>query len=293
MNAVSRSEELTRPFVGIVKTVVKEKGYGFIMIEYQKDIYFKIKECHIIGITPYTYVAFKKRVSPRTNRIEAYDIKRVSDYKDELLEIQNKLLVSEKDLIYYCNKDLFDNVIEGKTENIVFALKGLSVYIDNINIDEIIDSYSVTVREGHIYKPGDDDTAIVDYEGGRTQGIYLYRKGSFPRNDWQRDVYLDKILPEYRENIFYERAFCPWEDILAGFGDLTEYRKKAEEKTRIARQNARKLYDKEEHKNFLINFLNRKKDEIIDDYKRSIERSLQGSLSYAFHLDVKIENMKY
>lgn len=290
---MNKSEQMNRPFVGIVKSVFKEKGYGFIMIAYQRDMYFRIKECHIKEITPFTYVAFKKRISPKSNRIEAYDIRRVSDYKMELLEIENSLLVSEKDLIYYCNKDLFDKVIEEKTENEVAALKDIDSYIDAFNIRETIDSYNVTVEEGHIYKPGDDDTAMVDYVGKRTQGIYLYRKGSFPRNDWQRDVYIDKILPNYSENIFHERAFCPWETILAGFGDLTEYRKKAIEKTKAARQKADTMYNKDEHKQYLVDYLNLKIKGKIEDYKKSIERSLQDSLSYCFQLDIKLQDMKY
>ncbi len=290
---MNKSEQMNRPYVGIVKSVFKDKGYGFIMIAYQRDMYFRLKESHIKEIAPFTYVAFKKRISPKTNRIEAYDIRRVSDYKMELLEIESNLLVSEKDLIYYCNKDLFDKVIEEKTENEVAALKDIDSYIDTFNIRETIDSYNVTVEEGHIYKPGDDDTAMVDYVGQRTQGIYLYRKGSFPRNDWQKDVYIDKILPNYSENIFHERAFCPWETILAGFGALTEYRKKAIEKTRAARQKADTEYNKAEHKQYLIDYLNLKIKGKIEDYKNSIERSLQDSLSYCFHLDIKLQDMKY
>lgn len=289
-----KSEQLNRPYVGIIKSVVKDRGFGFIMIEYQKDVYFQLKECHIKDITPLTYVAFRKRISSRTNRIEAYDIRHVSDYKKELLEIEKHLLVSERDLIYYCNKDLFDKMIEEKTKNEVSALEDIDTYIGTFDIMETVNSYNVTVEEGHIYKPGDDDTAMVDYVGKRTKGVYLFQKGSFPGGyDWQRDVYIDKLLPEYTKNIFYERAFCPWSDLLAGFGDLTEYRKKAEESTQNIRKKAITLYDKDEHRECLINFLNNKINRKVEEYREDIEKSLQGSLSFAFNLDIKLRDMKY
>ena len=290
---MNKNELNSRPFVGIVKSVAKDKGYGFIMIAYQKDMYFRLKECNIKGITQNTYVAFRKRISPRTNRIEAYDIRRISEYTKELLEIESQLLVSEKKLLYYCNKNLFEKVVEERTVNDVTALNNIDAYIENFNIKETIDSYSITVKEGHIYKPGDDDTGYVDYVGSRTLGIYIYREGVFPRCEWQRDVYIDKILPEYSENIFHERAFCPWSDILAGFGDLTEYHNKAIEKTKIAREKATTLYNKDEHKQCLIEFLNNKIKDKIADYNNNLERSLQDSLSYCFHLNIKLQEMKY
>lgn len=290
---MNKKEFSNRPFVGIVKSVLKDKGYGFIMVAYQKDIYFRISECRIKDISPNTYVAFRKRISSRTNRVEAYDINSIIQYKEELLEIESQLLVSEKDLIYYCNKDLFDKVVKEITKNDVIALENIDAYIENFNIKDTIDSYSVTVKEGHIYKPGDDDTAMVDYVGSRTLGVYVYKEGSFPRYEWQRDVYVDKILPEYSENIFHERAFCPWEDILAGFGDLTEYHNNAIEKTKIIRQKAIILYNRDEHKQCLISFFNNKIREKIKEYRDNLERSLQNSLSYCFHLNVKLQEMKY
>lgn len=293
MIAPRQGEELNGPYVGIVKTVEKDKGYGFIMIEYHKDIYFKLKECHIKDVTPFTYVAFKKRISSRTNRVEAYEIRHVSDYKNELLLIQDKLLVSERDLIYYCCKDLCDKKMEQLTDFETKALSNIDSYLENLNVEDVIDSYNVTVREGHIYKPGDDDTAMVDYVGSRLKGNYLFQDRSSFRTKSVRDVYLDKLLPEFSERIFYERAFCPWEDLLAGFGDLSEYRKKAEERTKIARQRARQLYDKEEHKKSLEKMLNRNIASVINDYQMNLEESLQGSLDYGFDLNIKLENMKY
>jgi hypothetical protein len=284
-------DQLNRPFVGIVKTVIKDRGFGFITIEFQNDIYFQLKECHIKKKAPYTYVAFKKRVSPRTQKIEAYEIKHISDYKSELLDVIDCLLLSERALVYYCNKELLDNKIAEITKNEANALKNINDYINSINIDEIIESYSVQVISGYRNKPGNDDTAWVKYVAERKKGRYLYQNG-WHYSGWQIDVYLNKILPEYSETIFHESAFCPGESILASFGNLSEYRKKAEEETNCTRKKANSLYNKDEHKAYLIEFLKQRINEKAEEYKKGICLQLQNALS-VLKIDIKLEDMKF
>lgn len=202
------------PYVGIIKSYDKTRKYGYIMVLYKRDVFFHIRNSFVKDPRVNMFVAFKVRKSTITGKVEAYALNTISNYKDELLTHQENLLHSDISILYYCQPQLIVNELHKKLKNEYDILNNVDDYIDNIDIQKVIDSYSVEVVTGHIYKPGDDDVAWVCYRGDRKiKNI--------------QDIYIDSILPIFREEIFHDRGFCPWEDMLASFGDLTSYHQEA------------------------------------------------------------------
>lgn len=268
------------PYVGIIKSYDKTRKYGYIMVLYKRDVFFHIRNSFVKDPRVNMFVAFKVRKSTITGKVEAYALNTISNYKDELLTHQENLLHSDISILYYCQPQLIVNELHKKLKNEYDILNNVDDYIDSIDIQEVIDSYSVEVVTGHIYKPGDDDVAWVCYRGDRKiKNI--------------QDIYIDSILPIFREEIFHDRGFCPWEDMLASFGDLTSYHQEAIKKTAEIRNRAKELYDKRKHKEMLIKFLTKEISDKSLEYQHSIERNINNSLAYGYKLPYQLEDMLF
>ncbi len=259
------------------------------MVLYKRDIFFHIKNSNILNPKPNTFVSFKVRISAVSGRVEAYALDTIFNYKDELLTHQENLLVSDISLIHYCHPQLMEEDLHKRMKEEYDILNNIDDYIDNYDIFKAIDSYSVEVVTGHIYKPGDDDVAWVSYGGDRKTGKFIIEKNF----KYVRDVYVDTILPPYHEEIFHDRGFCPWEQMLESFGDLTSYRQEAVKKTTEIRNQAKNLYNKQMHKEAIVRFLT---DKILNEsmqYQRNIERSINDSLAYGYHLNFRLNDMTF
>lgn len=162
------------PYIGIIKSYDKVKKYGYIMVLYKRDIFFHIKNSNILNPKPNTFVSFKVRISAVSGRVEAYALDTIFNYKDELLTHQENLLVSDISLIHYCHPQLMEEDLHKRMKEEYDILNNIDDYIDNYDIFKAIDSYSVEVVTGHIYKPGDDDVAWVSYGGDRKTGKFSY-----------------------------------------------------------------------------------------------------------------------
>lgn len=277
------------PYIGIIKSYDKVKKYGYIMVLYKRDIFFHIKNSNILDPQSNTFVAFKVRISTVSGRAEAYALDTISNYKDELLVHQENLLVSNTSLIYYCHPELIVEDLHKRMKEEYDILNNIDDYIDKYNISNAIDSYSVEVVAGHIYKPGDDDTAWVSYSGDRKIGKFIIENNS----KYIRDIYIDTILPLYHEEIFHDRGFCPWEQMLESFGDLTSYRQEAMKKTTEIRNQAKILYKKQMHKETIVRFISEKISNESMQYQRNIERSINDSLAYGYNLDCRLNDMTF
>lgn len=277
------------PYIGIIKSYDKVKKYGYIMVLYKRDIFFHIKNSNILNPKPNTFVSFKVRISAVSGRVEAYALDTIFNYKDELLTHQENLLVSDISLIHYCHPQLMEEDLHKRMKEEYDILNNIDDYIDNYDIFKAIDSYSVEVVTGHIYKPGDDDVAWVSYGGDRKTGKFIIEKNF----KYVRDVYVDTILPPYHEEIFHDRGFCPWEQMLESFGDLTSYRQEAVKKTTEIRNQAKNLYNKQMHKEAIVRFLTDKISNESMQYQRNIERSINDSLAYGYHLNFRLNDMTF
>lgn len=277
------------PYIGIIKSYDDIKKYGYIMVAYKKDIFFHINNSNIKSPKPNTFIAFKVRESSHYKKVEAYEVDTITNYKNELLMHSDNLLCSDKNILYYRHIELLTAEIYKKLKEEYEALCNLDNYIDNYNIREVIASYSVKVVTGHIYKPGDDDSVSVDFNGDREKGVYIIK--TFGK--YLRDEYVDTILPVYKENIFHDRGFCPWERMLESFGSLEQYEQDAEKLTREIREQALRLYDKHSHKSWIMKFLVEKITKETIQYQKSIVRSINDSLSYTYNLNCKLEDMTF
>ena len=277
------------PYIGIIKSYDKVKKYGYIMVLYKRDIFFHIKNSNILNPKPNTFVSFKVRISAVSGRVEAYALDTIFNYKDELLTHQENLLVSDISLIHYCHPQLIEEELHKRMKEEYDILNNIDDYIDNYDIVKAIDSYSVEVVTGHIYKPGDDDVAWVSYEGDRKNGKFIIEKNF----KYIRDIYVDTILPPYREEIFHDRGFCPWEQMLESFGDLTSYCQEAVKKTTEIRNQAKVLYNRQMHKETIVRFLTNKISNESIQYQRNIEQSINDSLAYGYHLNCSLNDMTF
>ena len=277
------------PYIGIIKSYDKVKKYGYIMVLYKRDIFFHIKNSNILNPKPNTFVSFKVRISAVSGRVEAYALDTIFNYKNELLTHQENLLVSDISLIHYCHPQLIEEDLHKRMKEEYDILNNIDDYIDNYDIFKAIDSYSVEVVTGHIYKPGDDDVAWVSYEGDRKNGKFIIEKNF----KYIRDIYVDTILPPYHEEIFHDRGFCPWEQMLESFGDLTSYRQEAVKKTIEIRNQAKVLYNRQIHKETIIRFLTNKISNESIQYQRNIELSINDSLAYGYHLNCSLNDMTF
>lgn len=275
------------PYIGIIKSYDKFKKYGYIMVLYKRDIFFHIKNSIILNPKPNTFVAFKVRISAISGRVEAYALDTIFNYKDELLIHQENLLVGDIYLIYYCHPHLIEEDLHKRMKEEYDILNKIDDYIDNYDIFKAIDSYSVEVVTGHRNKPGDDDVAWVNYEGDRRYGIYIIDK-NFKHI---RDVYIDTILPPNHEEIFHDRGFCPWRQMLESFGDLTSYCQEAVKKTIAIRDRAKVLYNKQMHKETIVKFLSERISNESIQYQLSIEQRINDSLAYGYHLNCRLNDM--
>ena len=123
------------------------------MVLYKRDIFFHIKNSNILNPKPNTFVSFKVRISAVSGRVEAYALDTIFNYKDELLTHQENLLVSDISLIHYCHPQLIEEELHKRMKEEYDILNNIDDYIDNYDIVKAIDSYSVEVVTGHIYKP--------------------------------------------------------------------------------------------------------------------------------------------
>lgn len=277
------------PYIGVIKSYDKVKKYGYIFVLYKRDIFFHIKNSNILNIEPNTFVAFKVRISAVSGKIEAYVVDTITNYKTELLAYQKNLLVGDINIVYYRHPELVKQELGKRLKEEYALLDNIDDYIDNYNIDEVIDSYSIEVVTGHRYKPGDDDAAWVSYGGDRKTGKFIIENNF----KYIRDVYVDTILPLYHEEIFHDRGFCPWEQMLESFGDLTSYRQEAIKKTTEIRNQAKSLYNKQIHKETIVRFLTEKISNESMQYQRNIERSINDSLAYGYKLNYRLNDMAF
>ena len=281
-------------YIGIIKSYDRERKYGYIMVLYRRDVFFHVKNSNIVTPEPNMFVAFRVRKSTVSGRIEAYDVSTLPSCKEELLLHQENLLAGDLKVLYYCCPQLMKENLSKLLKDEIILLSNIDDYVENYEEVEAINSYSVEVVPGHIYKPGGDDVAWVEYVGEREKGkymIYSLVKGCLKKS--VRDVYMDSILPPFREEIFHDRGFCPWEQMLKDFGDLTHYRQEAIKRTVGIRDKARKEYNKQAHKNTIVKFLQDKVKRETLLYQQEIEQSINDSLSYGYSLKCDLSSMRF
>lgn len=289
------AKESPYPYVGIIKTFNPTKKYGFINIAYKQDLFFHQKNSKLNDPKELLFVAFKVRKSPVTGKTEAYDVDYIANYKDELLAHQENLLSNDLYYLYYCCPQLMKDISIDMNKHEIDLLSRLDEYVNNININVVAESYEIKVVSGHIYKPGDDDSAWISYEGDRSKYVYMLqvqrKDGTYSM--MLRDIYLDSLLPRYNEVICHDRGFCPWEKMLSSFGDLENYQPEARKKTLEIREKAVSLYSSVDHKRVLQKFLMEKIKKDSNDFYNKIERTINDSLAYTYCLNYRISLAEY
>lgn len=273
-------------YVGIVKKYDKDRRFGYIGVLYKRDIFFHVNNIKCLEPVQNTIVSFRVRKSPLTGKLEGYDVSCISYHIKELLVHQENLLVGDLNIIYYVQPEIFAEELSLRLKSEYDFLKNINSYIEKCNIHDIVDSYKIEVAVRHIHKPGDDDVVSVDYIGDRNKCVYLIASKSI------RDTYLDTILPSYSQNIFHDRGFYPWREMLDSFGDLTTYRREAIRKTEYIKELAVKSYNKQEHKDSIEKLLKECINYGSIRFREDLEKDVSESLSYGYKLDCKLEDIR-
>ncbi|WP_300692849.1 cold shock domain-containing protein [uncultured Bacteroides sp.] len=263
----------SEPIIGIVKVFDIHKNYGFISVMYKQDVFFHGKNVLIENLIPNKFVAFKVRKSFKGRGVEAYDINTISFYSNLLWSHRQNFLVSELYILSYVNPIIKAELLTTSELKLLQDFQNrVGEYCDSYDLLMAIKSYNIIVRKSHRYKPGDDDMVRVDYCGDRAFGKYLIPQIGL------RDVYMDSILPSYFEEIFYDRGFCSWKDMMESFGDLSPYCKEAVHKTETFRKNAIEKYDRNKHKECIYSFIVEKVKKTIDAQFEMLEKSIKENL---------------
>lgn len=275
------------PYMGIVKSYDIHRKFGYIMSLYRRDIFFHIKNSNILNIKPNMVVAFKVRESPISKRVEAYDIDTLINYKGELLEHQNNLLVGDVKFVYYCNPEIIEYELQKLLKEELDLLSSVDEYVDCLDIKHIIESYNVIVATVHRNKPGDDDSIWIYYSGDRKEGKFMIEN----RKKIIQDIYLDTLLPIYTEEIYHDYGFCPWQQMLEEFGDLTSYQKDAIGRTEKIKNKASRLYDKQKHKETIVQYLEDRIKNMSKLYKHELEQNINDTLKYGYKIETCINGV--
>lgn len=279
--------------IGMIKSYNKERGYGFIKASigyHTQNVFFHITNCFIKNPMVNKYVAFRVRIRKKNNKIEAYDINTLFFHSEELWQNRNKNYFTDLYILAYVDKSIMTDIIYSDyVKKIKKIQTDLQLYVKSYDIQNAVKSYTVRVVKSHIYKPGDDDTARVDYCADREYGIYL------PSEIRLRDNYIDSILPNFSENIFYDRGFCPWQKMMEDFGNLEEYEIEAQKMTLKHRQSATLLYNKETHFSHLMSFLSDKINSIVKKNKDIVDECTKRTTHWLADCtgvisDIKIED---
>lgn len=148
--------------------------------------------------------------------------------------VDNISLASDEDVDKFINIDDAKAYINGRFSYIkkINAMKMTVInYIDSLNIEEIIESYTVSINEHIRTKIGDDDT---------------YTLNEFAYSDANpSDVYLGKLLPSYSKET-KESGYCT-------FSYMTDKEKETyKDKEKSVKFEAMRQYSKREHITSLI-----------------------------------------
>ena len=283
-------QETEFPIVGIIKSYNSDKGYGFIKVLYKRDVFFHVKNAMIKNISEKKYVAFKVRKSKGKkgkNGVEAYDINTLYFYSDILWMNKKNFFTHELDILAYVDPLIMKSYIYTNELALLQDFESkIESYCNDYDIKTVIDSYIVSIVKSHRYKPGDDDMARVDFRGDRYKGLYIISQLHL------RDCYVDSILPPYSENIFYDRGFCPWEDMMDSFGGLEEYELEALKKTEVIRKKANDLYNKDTHKNIIMKFVRSKIEDLLAYRKKCLDRNIKDEIINGYAISESYEYSK-
>lgn len=178
--------------------------------------YLKEQKRAILKFSDEKYYFYLKYQSYEYNNISYYI--RQSSLSEKEIKITN---------LYYdnsaeSNKITYDDILKQ------YAI--VSEKIDSLNINEIIDSYRITVETNYISKPCGDDRCYVDQKTN-----YLYK-----------DDYLLMLLPNYSEELYSDSGYTT--DLYPNRKFEIEWEKEADKLTEFHKTNAKKMYNKNTHK---------------------------------------------
>lgn len=162
------------------------------------------------------------------NYDKRYGILEMQNFHEKVLSIEEQSLVRdfveslEKD-----NKPLNAEILENKGQEIW-------KYINKLDINKIVNSFKIEIKEYFLHKPGGDDRYYVDKE---------YSVDS-------KDEYITTLLPNKTEELYYDSGYCTAESMRT-YSDGDTGRQYKEEKEYVDRFN--KEYTKEHHYYILLN----------------------------------------
>jgi hypothetical protein len=128
-------------------------------------------------------------------------------------------------------------------------------YLNDMNIDEIINSYEIIINVGSIYRRGDtsDDAWIelVSITGDKRPDCPVRQLG-YPVYDYKGDIYIESLLPYYFEIIHSDHSYGASYMLQFEYRDCQEMLfNRSSELTENYKLKAKMIYDKNLHYNTL------------------------------------------
>lgn len=173
----------------------------------------------------------------------------------------------EIDLLRLANVKFNESYIDDKLSKYELLLNKLSAYVDSSDIERIASTYLVKIATYLRNRAGEDDSMSVYFSssGPDLEDNYL-------------DIYLRKLLPEVRKEIYSETAFTPARRMLEEFMEdkvrWVKLEAEANEMTRNYRTNAIRAYSKSEHNDALNEFLKNRIREVLEEDDEDFQHSM-------------------
>lgn len=176
---------------------------------------------------------------------------------NDVLYVDWRYTNAEKELI----RSFFDSSKKKMPKDIITETEN---YLSSLNVDEILNSFTIRNEIIYISRPGKEDS------------LYVHK-----RSKKFDDGYVNSLFPLIDEEIYAERDYY-----LSPLAHDTDSRIYMDEANEFINE-AKRKYNKNDHRSYLLNerFTN-----LITDYKREFNKTIERRLSFLSNIDQLLQN---